>query len=208
MALKVIGISSSPRVEGNSDLLLRQVLSGAEAEGLQTEYIALRELEIAPCAECNTCLETGKCTIEDDCQMLYKKIIEADRLVFATPVFFMGVCAQGKGFIDRCQCFWAGKYVVKKPPEYSSRNRRGITIAVAGSKSKNMFNCIALTMKYFYDAIEMDCIANLFVNQVDCKDSILKHPSAMKEAFALGRRLADITATVPEKPVNIELFSQ
>ncbi|MHC4088073.1 MAG: flavodoxin family protein, partial [Planctomycetota bacterium] len=111
MSVKVLGISTSPRVDGNSDLLLRQALAGAESTGAEIEYISLRDLNIAPCNECNFCYKHGTCSIEDDYQMLSSKMLEADRLIFATPIFFMTVCAQAKALIDRCQCLWAHKYV-------------------------------------------------------------------------------------------------
>src|SRR3990170_8115852 len=112
MAMKVLGISASPRLKGNSDLLLRQALAGAESAGAEVEYVRLAELKISPCIECNACYKTGRCVIEDDYQQLMQKVIDADRLIFATPIFFMTVSAQAKLFIDRCQCLWANKYIL------------------------------------------------------------------------------------------------
>ena len=65
MKLRVLGISGSPRGKGNSDLLLREALKGAEAGGAETEYLALRELKLSPCVECNACYKTGVCRIQD-----------------------------------------------------------------------------------------------------------------------------------------------
>jgi len=112
--MKVLGISTSPRIRGNSDLLLREALAGAESTGAQVEYVNLGSYKIGPCIECNACLTTGQCRVQDDYQSMLKKILDADRLVFATPVFFMSVCAQAKNLIDRGQCLWAHKYVLKK----------------------------------------------------------------------------------------------
>ena len=166
MTVKVLGISTSPRVKGNSDLLLRQALAGAESAGAQVDYIRLSDLNIAPCIECNSCYTTGKCKIEDDYQMVSAKMLDADRLIFATPIFFMTVCAQAKMLIDRCQCLWAHKYVLKKPLITSAgRDRRAMVIAVGGSRSKKMFESIRLTMKYYFDVLDMNYAANLFVNK-------------------------------------------
>ncbi len=87
MIIKTLGISTSPRIKGNSDLLLREALAGAESAGANTEYIRLSDYNIAPCIECNTCYTTGTCKIQDDFQQLLKKMLDADRLVFATPIF-------------------------------------------------------------------------------------------------------------------------
>lgn len=205
MNIKVLGISTSPRLKGNSDMLLRQALAGAEAAGAETEYIRLRGLKIAPCIECNSCYKTGACVVEDDYQMLSSKMLEADRLIFATPIFFMAVCAQAKALIDRCQCLWAHKYVLKQPLIIAGRDRRAMVIAVGGTKSKKMFESIRLTAKYFFDVLDMAYVTNLFVNKVDDAGEIEEHTSAMDEAFRLGRELVSSDAPPPEKPVNVEL---
>ena len=204
MTVKVLGISTSPRLEGNSDLLLRQALAGAESKDAETEYIRLCDLNIAPCTECNFCYDSGKCKIDDDYQTLSSKMLEADRLIFATPIFFMTVCAQAKILIDRCQCLWAHKFVLKQPLITAGRDRRAMVIAVGATKGTKMFDGIRLTMKYYLDVLEMHYTANLFVNQVDAPGEIKKHPSAMNEAFRLGKELVT-AASPPAQPTNVEL---
>jgi multimeric flavodoxin WrbA len=206
MSVKVLGISSSPRLKGNSDLLLREALSGAESAGAQVEYIRLSDLNISPCVECNSCYKTGRCRIEDDYQDVFKKMLETDRLIFATPIFFMNVCAQAKILIDRCQCLWAHKYVLKKPlVTGSSKDRLAMVIAVGGTKSKKMFDSIRLTMKYYFDVLDMQYAANLFVNKVDDCGEIKNHPLAMKEAYRLGSELVASETLLSEKPIDVEL---
>jgi NAD(P)H-dependent FMN reductase len=204
MALKVLGISASPREGGNSDLLLREALAGAEAAGAKPESIALRGLSIAPCAECNACARTGLCRIQDDYQAVMAQMLEADRLIFATPVFFMAVSAQAKLLIDRGQCLWSRKYVLKQPLYPEPRDRRGLVIAVGGSKSRKMFDSIRLTMKYYFDAIGCAYAANLFVNQVDGRGEIRGHPAAMAAARRLGGTLVAEPAP-PGDPETVEL---
>ncbi len=190
MSLKVLGISASPRVDGSSDLLLRQALAGAESAGASTEYVGLRDFKIAPCDESNACYATGKCIIEDDFQLILQKMLDADRLIFATPIFFMTVCAQAKLLIDRCQCLWARKYVLKKPLFTATRDRRAVVIAVGGSKSKKMFDGLHLTMKYWLDVLEFNYVADLFFNQIEDSARIKQHPTALSDAYRLGRDLA------------------
>jgi len=204
MADKVLGISTSPRLKGNSDLLLRRALAGAESAGAQVEYLRLADLAIGPCVECNACYKTGMCRFEDDYQSIRTKMLKTDRLIFATPIFFMGVCAQGKLLIDRCQCLWAHKYVLKKPVIENGRDRKALVIAVGGTRSKKMFECIRFTMKYFFDALEIDYWANLFVNNVDHKGQIEERPAALEEAFRLGKELTEAAGPAPDKPLTIE----
>ena len=205
MNLKVLGISTSPRTKGNSDLLLRQALAGAESVGAQIEYIHLVDYNIGPCIECNACYTTGKCKLEDDYQQLLEKLIHTDRLIFATPIFFMTVCAQAKMLIDRGQCLWAHQYVLKKKLFNPERDRRAMVIAVGGSKGIKQFDSIRRTMKAYFDTLQIQYSAGLYVNQVENRDDVEKHPSALKEAFRLGSVLADPENPVQQKPIDIEL---
>ena len=131
-------------------------------------------------------------------------MLETDHLIFATPIFFMTVCAQAKLLIDRCQCLWAHKYVLKQPLiETAGRDRRAMVIAVGGTKSKKMFESVRLTFKYYLDVLDMNYTANLFVNKVDARGQIKENTAAMEQAFRLGREL--VTApTPPQEPVNVE----
>lgn len=203
----VLGISTSPRADGNSDLLLREALGGAESAGARCEYLGLRGLQIGPCDECYTCARTGRCCIDDDFDGVLEKILAADRLVVATPVFFMAVSAQAKLLIDRCQCLWAQKYLLRQPLFADGpRDRRALVIAVGGSKSRKMFDGVRMTMKYWFDALEMAHVASLFVNQVDGAGDVRRHPRALAEARRLGAALADVAAPVSAKPTEVELF--
>ena len=205
MIIKTLGISTSPRIKGNSDLLLREALAGAESAGAHIEYIHLSDYNIAPCIECNACYTTGTCEIQDDFQQLLKKMLDADRLIFATPIFFMTVCAQAKMLIDRGQCLWAHKYVLKKQLISTERDRRAMVIAVGGSKSTKQFESIRLTMKSYFDLLQINYVTNLFINKVDGPSEIQKHPSALKEAFRLGKELITAEPPPPQKPINVEL---
>lgn len=206
MSVKVLGISTSPRINGNSDLLLRRALAGAESAGAHIEYIHLRDHDIAPCIECNACYATGKCKVQDDYQQLLQKMLAADRMIFATPIFFMTVCAQAKALIDRCQCLWAHKSVLKKELVTAERDRRAMVIAVGGSKSRKMFENIRLTMKSYFDVLDMHYATNLFVNKVDGPGEIENHPSALEEAYRLGSQLASTDTPPPQRPMDTELI--
>ncbi len=204
--MKVLGISSSPREESNSDLLLRQVLAGASSVGAEAEYLRLCKLNMAPCTECGNCYATGECPIQDDFQMVLAKMLQADRLVFATPIFFMSVCAQAKILIDRCQCLWARKYILKQPIDLmQGRRRLAMVIAVGGTKGAKMFESVRLIMKYYLDALDMGYFANLFINNVDEAGKIADNAGAMEQAFLLGAELVGTTRPVPETPIDVEL---
>ena len=226
MALKVLGISASPRVGGNTDILLAEALRGAAEAGYagaepgyagakpgaEVESVFLRGLSIGPCTECYACAKTGVCRIEDDYQKVFAKMLEADRLVFATPVFFMSVSAQAKLLIDRCQCLWSRKYLLKQPlfaaglrPGVAGpRDRRALVIAVGATRSRKMFESVRLTMKYFFDAAGFGYFANLFVSGVDAAGAVRAIPQSLTESLRLGRALVS-EAAMPPQPETVEL---
>jgi multimeric flavodoxin WrbA len=109
---KVVSIFGSPRPNGNTDILLNQAIKGAEASGVDIEKIIVRDLQIAPCNSCGGCFEKGVCAISDDMQKIYSQLVDADGIMVASPIYFMGVSAQLKALIDRCQVFWARKYIL------------------------------------------------------------------------------------------------
>lgn len=204
--MKVLGISTSPREKSNSDILLRQALAGASSTGAEAEYLRLCKLSISPCTACGNCYATGECPIQDDFQMVLPKMLEADRLIFATPIYFMSVCAQAKILIDRCQCLWARKYVIKQLlAQTTGRDRRAMVIAVGGTKGKKMFESVRLTMKFYLDALDISYFANLFVSSVDEAGKIVDHAAAMEQAFWLGAELIIASRSVLENSIDVEL---
>lgn len=102
MTKKVLIISASPRKGGNSDLLCDQFLLGAKEAGHDVEKIFLRNYKINYCLGCGVCNTKHVCVQKDDMKALLDKMVEADVIVLATPVYFYTMDAQLKTFIDRC----------------------------------------------------------------------------------------------------------
>jgi len=102
--MKIIGVCGSPRRGGNTEYLLRLALEEAEKGGAETELILLCDKEIEPCYACRLCVEKGECCVQDDMCEIYPKLLEADALILATPVFFNNVTSTLKAFMDRTWC--------------------------------------------------------------------------------------------------------
>lgn len=98
---KVLIISSSPRKGGNSEKLVQEFERGAKEAGHEVETIYLREHPVAPCIGCYACQKTGHCVQKDEGEAIVRKMLAADVIVFATPVYFYGPSAQIKALIDR-----------------------------------------------------------------------------------------------------------
>jgi multimeric flavodoxin WrbA len=203
--MMVLGISASPRLEGNSDLLLRRALAGARQAGASVEQVRLCDYRLDACTECYACATTGECRIHDDYPQLLDKMLAADRIVFATPVFFMTVSAQAKLLIDRGQCLWVRKTVLGKALFEPKRDRRGMIIAVGGSSGRRQFDCVRRPIQSYFKYLEVDHAGSLTVSRVDEKGAILRHPEVLDEAFRLGHELTG-TAPLPQTPVEVEFF--
>lgn len=188
MNIKALVIYGSPRKGGNTDLLLYETVKGMREAGAQVEEIFLRELNFSPCLENYGCKKCGRCDIRDDMDTVYPKLIEMDCFVLASPIFFYAVSAYTKAFIDRCQCFWAAKYLLKEPIA-GGRKRKGAFIAVGGSKGQKIFDGPLLTIKYLFDVLDCELFKTLLYRQIDKKGDILKHPSALRDAYEAGKEL-------------------
>ena len=144
--MMVLGIAGSPRRGGKPELLLDEVLKGAARRGARIKKVVLKDLKIAPCDHSDACLKTGKCNIEDDMQMVYQDLEEADRIILASPIQFMTVTAEMKAMIDRCQALWARKYVLKQTRR-GEKERKGLVSDVGGTKFEKLFEQSQGTIK-------------------------------------------------------------
>jgi len=190
--LRVLGIAGSPRRGGNTDLLLAEVMKGAASRGAEVKTIVLNKLKILPCQHCDACLETGKCKVNDDMQMIYRELEQADRIVLASPIQFMTVTAQAKAMIDRCQCLWARKYVLKQPPLGSEPGKKkGLFISVGGRKVANLFEPALVTVKALFRVLDIGYAGELVFPGIDEKGAITTHPDALKQAYLAGQKLVE-----------------
>lgn len=101
MSKNVLVLSASPRRGGNSDLLCEEFILGAKAAGHQVEKIFLRDKTINYCTGCGACYGKGRCTQHDEMAEVLEKMVAADVIVMATPVYFYTMDAQMKTVIDR-----------------------------------------------------------------------------------------------------------
>jgi len=186
--MKVLGIMGSPRKQSNTEILLDRALEGAREAGGEVEKVVVSKLKISPCLEIYACRKDGNCAIKDDMQLLYRKLLEADHIIFASPMFFYGVTSQAKAVIDRCQALWVRKHALGMGKE-DKRERRGLFISVGATRGTKLFDGAVLTVKYFFDAIGVEYSADLLVRGIDNKGQINEHPTALEDAFRLGQKL-------------------
>jgi multimeric flavodoxin WrbA len=186
--MKVLGIMGSPRRQSNTETLLDKALEGAREAGADVEKVLVSKLKVSPCLEIYACRKDGNCSIKDDMQLLYGKLLEADHIIFASPIFFYGITSQAKAVVDRCQALWVRRHVLGIGKE-DNRERRGAFISVGATHGKKLFDGAVLTVKYFFDAIGVQYSGELLVRGIDDKAQIKEHPTALEDAFRLGQEL-------------------
>ena len=123
--MKILGVSCSPRKKGNTVSLLEETLRGAAEHGADIELFSVSGKNIRGCDGCYTCFTKGECHIQDDMQSLYEKMIEADGIVFGSPIYFYGMTSQAKTIMDRT-------FALNQPGK-TLANKVGGVIVVAGS---------------------------------------------------------------------------
>lgn len=193
--MQVLVISCSPRENGNTELLLKEASRGASDAGANVEFVRLQEFNIEPCRECRLCHRDGKCVVKDDMQNLYPKLINLDTMILGSPIFFMGVPAHAKAFIDRCQPFWVMKYQLKQKfiPE-EKLPRKGAFISVGGTRLNRLFDGAVRVVKSFFIVNEIEYHDEILLEGTDKKGGILEHPEGLKRSYELGNRIVKCAA--------------
>ena len=185
---KIVAIYGSPRRQGNTATLLKKAIEGARDSGAEVEEIVLRDLKISPCLEIYGCMQAGECAIKDDFQIVRDKILASQGLILASPVFFYTVSSHTKILMDRFQSLWVKKYWVDKTPkDQQIIKRKGLFISVGATKGKKLFDGMLLSVKYFFDVLDMELWKTLLYRQLDFQDDILKHPEHLEEAYTAGK---------------------
>ena len=184
--MKVLVLLGSPRKMGNSAILAERIAGGAKSAKAMVETIYLHGMNIAPCKACFTCQKKNSkgCSIKDDMQGIYAKLIEADAWVIASPVYWFNMSAQTKLFMDRCFALPA----YQKEPFFGKR----IAIAMTyGGEDPFDSGCVN-ALRTFQDAfryIEAKIVGMIYGSAMDA-GQIRSNKKVMKEAFDLGKTLA------------------
>lgn len=191
MMARIVAIYGSPRRNGNTATLLREVARGAREEGVEVEEVVLRDHSISPCMEIYGCIEDGRCAIEDDFQPIRDRILRSDGLMLASPVFFYSVSAHTKTFMDRFQSLWVKKYWIDRVPFGKGQiKRKGLFLSVGATKGARLFDGILLTVKYFFDVLDTELSRTLLFRGLDFEGDVQRHPEYLAQAYQAGREFA------------------
>lgn len=194
MTIDVLAFATSPRRHGNSETLLDWVLEAmAGEEGVAVEKIVVPEADIRPCRGCNACEKLNRCVQRDYMDYLHDRIVAADCIILASPIYCMGLAAQAKALVDRAQVFRSRKYVLHLPvvPPERKGKRVGIFLSTAGQDWDHVFDAAIPAVKCLFHVVDIRNadIRYLMVNNVDERGAIERQPTAKADAEALGREV-------------------
>lgn len=176
MSKKVLILSGSPRKGGNSDLLCDEFLRGAKESGHEVEKIFLRAKKIGYCTGCYYCGNNdGVCAIKDDMKEIIDKLMIADVIVMASPVYFYSIDAQMKAMIDRCLAIWR-----------KLKNKEMYYIMTSADDTETVMDCTLECFRGFAICLEGSKEMGVIYGKGVYDAGDVKHHKAMKEAYEMG----------------------
>jgi multimeric flavodoxin WrbA len=195
---RITAIYGSPRRRGNTATLLKQAVAGAQAAGARVEEIVLRDLKLSPCLEIYSCKQNGECRIQDDFQNVREQVLSSGGLMLASPIFYYAVSAHTKILMDRFHSVWVKKHWTD--PERSrpaGARRKGLFISAGATRGQRLFEGTLLSVRYFFDTLDMDLWKSLLYRGLDNADEVQQHPEYLDEAYRAGRQLAETLTAGP-----------
>lgn len=189
----IIGFSGSPRKNGNSDILLETILSGASSENICTESMNLRSIAFQGCIGCEKCRKDKICTgLIDGMSLLYKEIVSSKGMVLVSPTHNYNITSWMKAFIDRLYCLY--NFENDRPRSWSSQlagqNRKAVIAAVCEQENKKDMGFTIEAMKQPLEALGYDVVGELAVYKIFDKAKVKKDSESLKNAYELGVNLA------------------
>ena len=177
MSKKVLVISTSPRKGGNSDTLADAFIQGAREAGHSVEKVTLYDKTIGFCRGCLTCVKTQRCAIHDDAEAIVRQMLTSDVLVFATPVYYYGMCGQMKTLLDRSNPLYSADY----------RFRDVYLLAAAAEEDEHTVDGTVTGITGWIDCFEKARLAGtVFAGGVTAPGDIQGHP-AVEKAREMGK---------------------
>jgi multimeric flavodoxin WrbA len=190
---EVFGVSGSPRKNGNSDILLKTILSGISEENIPSNQLNVTGIQFKGCIGCEKCRKDKICTgLIDGMSMIYNQIISAKGLVLVSPTHNYNMTSWMKAFIDRLYCFY--NFGGNRPGSWSSQlanqGRKAVIAAICEQENREDMGFTIEAMKKPLEALGYEIIGELAVFKIFDKAKVKQDPEAMEKAHDLGIKLA------------------
>ena len=186
--LHVLGIAASPRRFGNTGLMLKAFLAGAESQGAMVKMLNVSSLRLGYCDHCDKCQGTGQCIKDDDMTLVNEDLAWSDIVIVATPIHFGGVPAQFKTMIDRAQCLWTLKYVLRDHPLYPPKERRGYVLASAGRDREDIFGCIKEEIGSWFVSMDIRYCGMETASNLNQAGAVKERPETLERLTNWGKK--------------------
>jgi multimeric flavodoxin WrbA len=180
--MKIIGINASPRIDGNADIFLDKVLKGASDNGAEIAKFHLDKLNIDPCHACEYCGDGIDCKNNDDGNILLDELLSADAVVFASPIYYGQMSAQGKIFTDRF-------FSISRNPQKSLEGTKAILLFTQGAPAGTYDQYIELTKASPFSYVGMDVIDVLTAGDIHEAGAINENTEILDKAYNIGSAL-------------------
>lgn len=189
--MKTLIITGSPRKKGNTAECVELLVNRLQGE---TEILSLDDRrDITPCRDCRYCFKHPACAIQDGMQEIYQKLEEADRIVFAAPVYFYNIPGSMKAVLDRLQVYWAGLLRGDKLPV----TKKGGIILVGGApESPKQFSGAIQTLEYMLDDLGAECVGIATMGGSD-RAGLADRPDVQAKIIELACSLNEISGKQP-----------
>ncbi|MFX1566832.1 MAG: flavodoxin family protein [Promethearchaeota archaeon] len=183
---QVLGIVGSPRKGGNTEILVDEVLSGAEKAGALIKKVILNKLNINPCQACNSCYKTGNCIHNDDMLELLEKMMLSDIWVLGTPIYWWGPTAQFKLFLDRWYC-----------PKHQEFKGKQIILVIPfeGGHPKYARHTIGILTDVL-NYLDMQLVDTILAPGVGKRGAVREKSNIMKKAYEVGQKVLETFGTI------------
>ncbi len=183
---RALGIVGSPRHGGNTEILVDEVLRGAEEAGAHAERVLLSKLDVAPCQACDHCLSTGECAQRDDMPTLLEQMQRSQIWVLGTPVYWSGPTAQFKAFLDR---WYSARQIEFEEPH-------AILVIPMGEPDIRYADCTVQTVKTALAYLKVELFATILAPNVWDLGEVYAHPDVIEAAYRAGQEA--VTGRLPQ----------
>lgn len=176
MSKKVVVLSTSLRTNSNSELLAKSFVDGAKDSGNEVKYISLKNKDIRFCIGCLACQKTGHCVIKDDVADIMNSVLEADVVVWSTPIYYYEMSGQMKTLIDRLNPMYSKDY----------KFRDVYLLATAAEEGDEVFEKVITGLNGWIDCFEKTTIKGTILAGGVSDSGAISGNDKLKEAYDLG----------------------
>lgn len=176
MSKKVFVLSTSLRTNSNSELLAKSFVDGAKDSGNEVKYISLKNKDIRFCIGCLACQKTGHCVIKDDVADIMNSVLEADVVVWSTPIYYFEMSGQMKTLIDRLNPMYSKDY----------KFRDVYLLATAAEEGDKVFEKVITGLNGWIDCFEKTTIKGTILAGGVSDSGAISGNDKLKEAYDLG----------------------